>query len=178
MPGWQSKFDLCGSLCRFVFSPFSGDNVTGFGGLAPSLRDSECFVGFAQPTLKRGARVVLQFMCSIQFRARWLFLKEKATYHRAFGVQQLENSYNQPCACGARRLAAIDTRHSGPSPLEWPPAIKTPALPEGIYSWGRLPADWRARRAAAQPSLVTWWARATLSDAAGTSLVMQEPAPM
>jgi hypothetical protein len=38
------------------------------------------------------ARAVLQFMCSIEFRARRLFLKGKATYHRAFGAQQLENS--------------------------------------------------------------------------------------
>jgi len=44
----------------------------------------------------------------------------------------------------------------------------------GGFSCGR----WRARRARAQPSLVTWRARPTLSESAGTSLVMQEPAPM
>jgi hypothetical protein len=49
------------------------------------------------------------------------------------------------------------------------------------FAWSHLSpavAFWRARRAVAQPSLVTWWARATLSEPPGTSLVMQEPAPM
>jgi hypothetical protein len=35
-------------------------------------------------------------MCPVELRARWLFLEEKATYHPAFGVQQLENSYSCP----------------------------------------------------------------------------------
>ena len=57
--------------------------------------------------------MVLQFMCSIQLRARWFF-KEKATYHRAFGVQQLENSYNlnddsnEEQACGAPTCKGYD----------------------------------------------------------------------
>jgi len=45
-------------------------------------------------------------MCSIEFRARWLFLTEKATYHRAFGVQQLENSYKPRCGRDRKRRKA------------------------------------------------------------------------
>jgi hypothetical protein len=39
------------------------------------------------------ARAVLQYTRIVQRRARWLFLKKKATRARAFGVQQLENRY-------------------------------------------------------------------------------------
>ena len=42
----------------------------------------------------------------------------------------------------------------------WPPAARAP------------PGACRARRAAAQPSLITWWARPTASAPAGTSLVI------
>jgi hypothetical protein len=33
-------------------------------------------------------------MCPVELCARWLFLDEKATNHPAFGVQQLQNSYD------------------------------------------------------------------------------------
>ena len=46
-----------------------------------------------------------------------------------------------------------------------------------IY-FDRIYFDGWARRALAQPSLVTWRERATARESEGTSWVMQEPAPM
>jgi hypothetical protein len=36
------------------------------------------------------ARAFLQYPCSVELRARWLFLEEKATRHPAFALHQLE----------------------------------------------------------------------------------------
>jgi len=35
-------------------------------------------------------RAFFQYTCSVEWRARWLFLKEKATRHPAFALHQLE----------------------------------------------------------------------------------------
>jgi uncharacterized protein YbbC (DUF1343 family)/CubicO group peptidase (beta-lactamase class C family) len=56
-----------------------------------------------------GVRAVLQFMCPVELRARWFFLEEKATYHPAFGVQQLEKSYSQKMMRWMFVLASIST---------------------------------------------------------------------
>jgi len=41
-------------------------------------------------------RAFFQYACSVEWRARWLFLKEKATRHPAFALHQLEKCFN-PC---------------------------------------------------------------------------------
>jgi len=41
----------------------------------------------------RMVRAFLQYACSVEWRARWFFLKEKATRHPAFALQQLEKRY-------------------------------------------------------------------------------------
>ena len=64
-----------------------------------NARAGRTLLHFQSPLCDGGdtpARAVLQFMCSVSLRARRLFLKEKATSHRAFGAQQLENSYKSP----------------------------------------------------------------------------------
>jgi len=71
----------------------------GVGGGGPGLKAASfvhIFRGLKPPAPSARARAVLQFMCSVSLRARWLFLKEKAIYHRAFGVRQLENRYKTP----------------------------------------------------------------------------------
>ena len=57
----------------------------------------------------------------------------------------------------------------------WP---GTPHSAKTHQALGSVFAARFARRAAAQPSFVTWCARATVSDPAGTSFVMHDPAPM
>jgi hypothetical protein len=58
------------------------------------------------------------------------------------------------------------------------PAPACELSPHGQIYRARIYFDGRARRALAQPSLVTWCERATARESEGTSWVMQEPAPM
>ena len=47
-------------------------------------------------------RAVLQYICPYRFYRRWLFLEEKATLRRGFGVQRLENRYSRKNKNAAR----------------------------------------------------------------------------
>jgi len=42
-----------------------------------------------------GTRAFFQYACSVEWRARWLFLKEKATRHPAFALRQLERCFSR-----------------------------------------------------------------------------------
>jgi hypothetical protein len=72
-------------------------------------------------------------MCSDSLRSTWLFLEEKATHHRAFGEQRLDNSYSDiACdmisACGSCSIrpfwwllfAAAGARRERSSGWFWP----------------------------------------------------------
>ena len=60
-------------------------------------------------------RAFFQYTCSVEWRARWFFLKGKATRHPAFALHQLEKCSN------ATVVVEIDPQASHPNPDSGPP---------------------------------------------------------
>jgi len=76
---------------------------------------------------RTASRAFFQYACSVEWRARWLFLKEKATRHPAFALHQLEKC-SRICQARARRLRRfrLARRRRGCRPLPWRASCRLP----------------------------------------------------
>jgi hypothetical protein len=73
------------SMALLALSPPSNDLLRTVSGTKRMAKVS--------PNRLLGLRAFFQYTCSVEWRARWLFLEEKATWHPAFALHQLEKCF-------------------------------------------------------------------------------------